>query len=70
MEEFEIDYEGVVFEVLAEYCPEQRGSYEVEPIPHSIDIGGVFLGENCVDFMLNDRALRELSKLVLERYYE
>ena len=60
MEEFEVTYEGMTFEVVAQYEPEQQGDYDTEYIPHTMYIHGVYVGDNCIDFMHNERTIKKL----------
>lgn len=69
MEEFEIDYGDLLFTVLGDYEPEQEGSY-FEPYERDrFNIRGVYLGDACVDFMLNSATTEELEQKIIERYY-
>jgi len=43
------------------------GAYDTEPFEKGVDINGISLGGNCVDFMLNERTTRILKRLILEK---
>lgn len=69
MEELKLNYEGINFIVVGEYEEGFSGSYEVAPSYGRFEINGIYIGEHCVDFMLNERTEKELENIILEKYY-
>jgi|GEM_PF-4954140 hypothetical protein len=64
--ETNIMYEGLEFTIQYDLIPAENGSYDTEPFEKGVDINGISLGGNCVDFMLNERTTRILKRLILE----
>lgn len=69
MEELELNYEGINFIVVGKYEAGELGDYETPPSYGRFDINGIYIGEHCVDFMLNERTEKELQNIILEKYY-
>jgi hypothetical protein len=69
MREFEVNWEGLVFTIDGEYEPEDKETY-FEPYSRDrIKIYGIYLGDACVDFMLNKETTEILEKEILNSYY-
>jgi hypothetical protein len=69
MEELELNYEGINFIVVGKYEEGELGDYETPPSYGRFDINGIYIGEHCVDFMLNERTEKELQNIILEKHY-
>jgi hypothetical protein len=69
MKEYDITWEGLVFTVCGMYEAEEKESY-FEPYERErFNISGIYLGDACVDFMLNQETTKQLEEEILETYY-
>jgi hypothetical protein len=69
IKEYDITWEGLVFTVCGIYEPEEKESY-FEPYERErFNISGIYLGDACVDFMLNESTTNQLEEEILETYY-
>ena len=69
MKEIEIKFEGLLFTIIGDYEPEDKETY-FEPYERDrFNIRGIYLGDACVDFMLNQETTKELEEQIIERYY-
>lgn len=69
MKEYDITWEGLVFTVFGMYEAEEKESY-FEPYERErFNISGIYLGDACVDFMLNQETTKQLEEEILETYY-
>lgn len=69
MKEYEITWEGLVFTVCGIYEPEEKETY-LEPYEKErFNIYGIYLGDACVDFMLNQETTNQLEEEILNTYY-
>ena len=69
MKEYDITWEGLVFTVCGMYEAEEKESY-FEPYERErFNIYGIYLGDACVDFMLNQETTKQLEEEILETYY-
>jgi hypothetical protein len=69
MKEYDITWEGLVFTVCGMYESEEKETY-FEPYERErFNIYGIYLGDACVDFMLNQETTKQLEEEILETYY-
>jgi hypothetical protein len=69
IKEYDITWEGLVFTVWGMYEPEEKETY-FEPCERDrFNIYGIYLGDACVDFMLNQETTNQLEQEILETYY-
>ena len=69
MREYDITWEGLVFTVCGIYEAEEKESYFEPYEKERFNISGIYLGDACVDFMLNQETTKQLEEEILETYY-
>ena len=69
MKEYDITWEGLVFTVCGIYEPEEKETYFEPYEKERFNIFCIYLGDNCVDFMLNQETTNKLEEEILETYY-
>jgi hypothetical protein len=69
MREYDITWKGLVFTVQGEYEAAEERTYDYPGSSEGFDIWSVSVGDACVDFMLNDKTLKELKEEILNTYY-
>jgi len=69
MKEYDITWEGLVFTVCGMYEAEEKESYFEPYEKERFNISGIYLGDACVDFMLNQETTKQLEEEILETYY-
>ena len=69
MKEYDITWEGLVFNICGIYEPEEKETYFEPYEKEGFNIYGIYLGDNCVDFMLNESTTKQLEEEILNTYY-
>jgi hypothetical protein len=69
MREYDITWEGLVFTVCGIYEAEEKESYFEPYEKERFNISGIYLGDACVDFMLNQETTKQLEEEILKTYY-
>mgnify|MGYP003624375128 CR=1 FL=1 len=69
MREYDITWKGLVFTVWGNYEAEVERDYDHIGSSERFNIWMIHLGDACVDFMLNDKTVKELEEEILNTYY-